>query len=1232
MDLDAAAIGLATKNETGYKKARELLQDELLLKPGKRAWSFVQDYYQEHGQLPPPSVVREQTGVNIERVEEGTAIDWVVDQLLDRHRFRALEFGYAAGLEHLEQGDKDKAAEEVHKLSDHLRGLSIQKGRVHTLAEVAPEVRGVYERTKRGETGVQFPWETMTKMTMGMWPGTLTMFVARPSVGKCVHEDTVITDPVSGVPRRIGSVYEDDSIDRVTSWSKGEGVHVQGITAKVDTGYKNCLRVTTRTGRSIVATPEHPFLTAEGWKRADEIRRGMTIASPSKMPHPEKPKSMKECDVVALAILLSQGSCTGNHVGFSTEDEAIIVLAQKVAQAFGVDVVPRGGCDYDFVRRIGSPKGNAVRQFLVSLGIDKKLSRHKIIPEQIFSLPENQLAKFLSIFWMCDGYVSKRGEPEITLASKEMIYQIQSLLLRFGVQSTTSYKKAKISEREYDSWRLRVHSECVKNFSNSFSLWGEKAERVEAGASMARGPNIGYPRVSDEEVQRIKEISKGGAGRWKGGLHEKVAEKLGRSGFCTRDLFGPRNSIKMTAFRGFCNVFGVEDEFKWWWDSNIFWDQIVAIEEVGEQKIYDLTVQPTSCFVANDLIVHNTWTMVLICLNAAFEQGKKVLLVSPEMNRVEMAERFVVKHGGFNYGDVVSATLGMYAEPQFFKTIEDIEKADEAKNLFILDDEDKLEPDFIEEAIDATEADLVGIDSAYMLKVAQGGIRKGPGSRGDRQERMVSTVDWMRSTSRKKQKPFCAISQLARTAKVKKSAKETLKKGLGTGGLEDALAFSDTLYQDCVPEGSLVYTPSGAVPIESLSGGGEIAIGDTVAPAKSWPSGQKNTLSVELDSGFAVRMSPEHKVWALAGGMVPQWVRSEKLMPGDWVFIQRDFHGGSQALAGFDSRRQHSNEGDVKYPDLWSEELAELLGYIIGNGSVRQENRVPIGVDPRDADVARWLVRSFSALFGIDAAHKIKGTPGAKTCDVVEACSVGLVRYLRWLGVPSHLSKEKIVPERLWSAPHACRLAFVRGLLCADGHITSAGQMFLTTASRPLGMGVGELLRMAGFSPKIRCYDGVTKVWLGRRGTRHWMETIGLLSVRKTSQLLDAPPSSGRYVSMVEAPEHHNFALEQIRAVRDVGMSEMWDLTVEHNDHRFLCHGLVVHNCHNLFALYQDDDMKLDKQMLFVPLKARRQAVWSAVVSRWDMDEMNFDEIGTSVVSDVDDDDEFDDKGHDLVY
>ena len=56
-------------------------------------------------------------------------------------------------------------------------------------------------------------------------------------------------------------------------------------------------------------------------------------------------------------------------------------------------------------------------------------------------------------------------------------------------------------------------------------------------------------------------------------------------------------------------------------------------------------------------------------------------------------------------------------------------------------------------------------------------------------------------------------------------------------------------------------------------------------------------------------------------------------------------------------------------------------------------------------------------------------------------------------------------------------------------------------------------------------------------------------------------------------------------------------------------------DAHNLFALYQDKDLRLDKQLIYVPLKVRRQASINHVVTRWDLETMDFTEIGTSVPS-----------------
>jgi hypothetical protein len=58
----------------------------------------------------------------------------------------------------------------------------------------------------------------------------------------------------------------------------------------------------------------------------------------------------------------------------------------------------------------------------------------------------------------------------------------------------------------------------------------------------------------------------------------------------------------------------------------------------------------------------------------------------------------------------------------------------------------------------------------------------------------------------------------------------------------------------------------------------------------------------------------------------------------------------------------------------------------------------------------------------------------------------------------------------------------------------------------------------------------------------------------------------------------------------------------------------LLWHCHNLFALVQDEDMKVDKKMLIVPLKVRRQANFTLVAIRWCMEKMEFEELGNRVI------------------
>lgn len=197
--------------------------------------------------------------------------------------------------------------------------------------------------------------------------------------------------------------------------------------------------------------------------------------------------------------------------------------------------------------------------------------------------------------------------------------------------------------------------------------------------------------------------------------------------------------------------------------------------------------------------VGKTWTAVIMALHAWREAKLKVLVVSPELGRVELGERMVAAYGKFAYKDIVSGTLGDLVEPKFEQTVNELHGG-AGDGLYILDDEDKLSPDYIEQAIEAVQPHAVYIDSLYMLRVEMGKIKSGAGSKGDRMERVVETVNWMRGMSRRKRSfapsglPVVGIHQLSREGKPKREAVQALKSGRGTGGLEDAVALSDALF------------------------------------------------------------------------------------------------------------------------------------------------------------------------------------------------------------------------------------------------------------------------------------------------------------------------------------------------------------------------------------------------------------------------------------------------------
>jgi MinD-like ATPase involved in chromosome partitioning or flagellar assembly len=192
--------------------------------------------------------------------------------------------------------------------------------------------------------------------------------------GKCLTGDSLIVDPVTGVPRRLDDLVGDPEADTVLTLD-GVWVRAVGIDAKIDSGVKPTVRVEFESGRSVTVTPHHPFLLADGWRQAQEIEPGEEAALAARIPFPTEPLELTLLQLAQLATALSE------------QDD----------------------------RRYG-------------VGPD-------VEPDTAYRLSEDQLGQVIGLLWASDGAVSDDGTPSLELAEERTIRTVQHLLLRFGVQS-----------------------------------------------------------------------------------------------------------------------------------------------------------------------------------------------------------------------------------------------------------------------------------------------------------------------------------------------------------------------------------------------------------------------------------------------------------------------------------------------------------------------------------------------------------------------------------------------------------------------------------------------------------------------------------------------------------------------------------------------------------------------------------------------------------------------------
>ena len=445
-----------------------------------------------------------------------------------------------------------------------------------------------------------------TEIYMDVSRSHVVLVSGKRGSGKCLHGDTLITlsdgsvRPIKDLEHDTSEILSLDDSLKIKKMKKSEF-----FKRKV----QRLVSLRLRSGKEIKLTPEHPLLTIKGWQPVEDLRLGSRIATPRRQ-DVFGADSLNEHFVKLLAYLIAEGHCRTSWVLFSNSDPVIFADFKEAIRCFDPELAVRFHSDSHTYRVVNkdnrySFRENKVKSWLKSFNLYGLYAPEKFIPQEIFRLPKNQLSLFLNRLFSCDGSIYQtNGHWEIDYgsSSKAIASTVHHLLLRFGILSRLRSKKVKYKGKYRDTYIVLVGSESREKFIEEIGFYGakkQKAQRCLADlAKIASNSNIDTIPKGIWDLYRPANWA--AVGRAMGYAHPKAMRE--------RIRYAPhRQTLLQIALAD--NQPAIAQLAQ----SDIFWDEIVSLEYLdGEFEVYDFCVPETHNFVANDIIVHNSYTLAAI--------------------------------------------------------------------------------------------------------------------------------------------------------------------------------------------------------------------------------------------------------------------------------------------------------------------------------------------------------------------------------------------------------------------------------------------------------------------------------------------------------------------------------------------------------------------------------------------------------------------------------------------
>jgi len=521
-------------------------------------------------------------------------------------------------------------------------------------------------------------------------PGILVFFVADVGGFKCSAKDELVQigsgEYISA--QELYERYNNGEDFSLLSLGENQRIYKQSVLQVMDNGVQPCYRITTKSGQTSVMTGNHPYLTFNGYKRLDKLEVGEHVAIArigifgESNPGPDIP--------TWVGCMIADGGTSQRGYRFSNQDKVLLNKLIDACCSLGGRASPvKNSCFDSHV--------TGLRSLGKRYQIDGKLAIHKFVCREIYSWNKSSLSKMLAAMYGCDGtfrYEEANGKKKVQViyhtSSEQLAIDIRNLLLKFGIISSirshmSYYKRKDGSKHERQSYRVYIRNvkECA-SFVSQIGFLGEKQERAKEwlfryeSGEFINNPNNDIIPNDIISLVRMKFIN---------GKTEYDCRRFLKGSEANRSnsspIFDIRNKgISRNKLRRIAEYLDNDRELLDICDSDIYWDEIIAIEYIGEDQTYDIAMPVDHNFVANNFITHNTTTMLNIALNVLKQSQENVMFVSLEMPAHLLMDKIISRESGVP-GKKLSYPHLM-TEQEIQRVERELDKWDNLKSKFII--------------------------------------------------------------------------------------------------------------------------------------------------------------------------------------------------------------------------------------------------------------------------------------------------------------------------------------------------------------------------------------------------------------------------------------------------------------------------------------------------------------------------------------------------------------------